>query len=495
MPEAVLLPYQQAWLADQAEVKVWEKSRRIGASWCDAADSVLTAATEPAEGGMDCWYIGYSKDMAEEYIRDVAWWAKRLHGVVLEIHQETIREIIEDEKRDILAFRVAFASGYRVTALSSRPTNLRGKQGKVIIDEAAFHPDLEGLLEAALALLMWGGRVHVLSTHYGQENPFNELILEIRAGKRPYSLHRTTFDDALAAGLYKRICQRQGITWTPEAQAEWRAKMRAFYGDKAAQELDCIPRPSSGAWLSRALIEPCMDPALPVLRWTPPAADFVDWPLDRAAREVRDWCEARLLPLLDTLPPDCRHYFGLDFGRSGDLTVLWPLTQHQDLSLATPFVVEMRDAPFRTQEQILFYLANRLPRFSGGALDARGNGQALAEFARQRYGPGLIQEVMLSLGWYREHMPRLKAGLEDRILTMPRDESILDDLRGLRLVQGVAKPPETRGAADQTGQRHCDAGVALALAMFAAATIAPPAPWEVVRQPRTYLQRLTRGYD
>ena len=35
---AVLLPYQQRWLVDPSPVKVWEKSRRIGASWGDAAD-------------------------------------------------------------------------------------------------------------------------------------------------------------------------------------------------------------------------------------------------------------------------------------------------------------------------------------------------------------------------------------------------------------------------------------------------------------------------
>ena len=93
--------------------------------------------------------------------------------------------------------------------------------------------------------------------------------------------------------------------------------------------------------------------------------------------------------------------------------------------------MELRDAPFRTQEQILFYLVDRLPRFSGGALDARGNGQALAEFARQRYGPELIAEVMLSQGWYRENMPRLKAAFEDRTWAIPQERSGAGRLPGL----------------------------------------------------------------
>ena len=60
----VLLPYQQAWCADQSPVKLCEKSRRIGLSWGEAADTALLAASAK---GMDAWYIGYNKDMALEF--------------------------------------------------------------------------------------------------------------------------------------------------------------------------------------------------------------------------------------------------------------------------------------------------------------------------------------------------------------------------------------------------------------------------------------------
>jgi phage FluMu gp28-like protein len=160
-------------------------------------------------------------------------------------------------------------------------------------------------------------------------------------------------------------------------------------------------------------------------------------------------------------------YLGVDFARSGDLTVFWLLEQQQDLKLDTPLVVELKNVPFEQQKQALFWLIDRLPRFGAGALDARGNGQYLAEVAQQRYGAGRIAQVMLSADWYRDNMPRLKAHLEDGTLSLLKDSDILDDLRAVRMDKGIAKVP------DRTGQqgRHGDAAVALALAIHAASQL------------------------
>lgn len=105
---------------------------------------------------------------------------------------------------------------------------MRGKQGFVLIDEAAFHDDLAEVLKAAFALLIWGGKVLILSTHDGEDNPFNELINDIRAGKKPYKLLRCTFDDALKDGLYQRICKKTGKEWSADAERKWRQDIIDF---------------------------------------------------------------------------------------------------------------------------------------------------------------------------------------------------------------------------------------------------------------------------
>lgn len=118
-----------------------------------------------------------------------------------------------------------------------------------------------------------------------------------------------------------------------------------------------------------------------------------------------------------------------------------------------------------------FYIAGRLPRFVAGAMDARGNGQYLAEQAQIRYGQR-IEQVMLSVEWYRDNMPRYKAAFEDSTIEIPKDADILADHRAFVMDKGVARIPDRRERGE-TGMRHGDAGIAGALAYYAS-TLDPP---------------------
>lgn len=458
---AAFLPYQQRWVADDSAFKVAEKSRRTGLTWAEAGDDVLIAG---AGGGMNVYYIGYNMDMAIEYIEACAMWARVFDQAASAIEEG--EELFRDGQADkaIKTYTIRFASGFRIVALSSRPANLRGKQGVVVIDEAAFHNDLDELLKAAIALLMWGGKVRVISTHNGTDNPFNQLIEDIRAGKRSGSIHRIGFQEALAEGLYQRVCLRQGKPWSQQAQDEWAAAIRKTYGDAAEEELDVVPSQGSGAWLSGVLIEARMV-AAPVLRYACPAG-FEKEPDWARAQAIQNWLDEDVAPHLAALDPELESVLGEDFGRSGDLTVIAPAQIGTDLTRRVPCVLELRNMPHRQQEQILRFVIDRLPRFVKGAVDARGNGHAVAEFLAQKYGYGRIELVMLSESWYREQMPPLKAAFQDGAIAIPRDAGLAQDLRMIKLVNGVARVPDRR-TQDAGGQRHGDAAIALALMHFA----------------------------
>lgn len=183
--------------------------------------------------------------MTEQYVLDVAFWAKAFNAATAPIEQY----VLHDEDEDILVYRVRFASGHKVVALSSNPSNLRAKKGNVVIDEAAFHPNLKELLKAAMATLMWGFEVRVISTHNGVNNDFNHLCEDIRSGKLDYSLHTVTLASAMADGLFKRICLVNGEEWTVEKEFAWYAQLYRDYGIGADEELGCIPLDVRGGGL------------------------------------------------------------------------------------------------------------------------------------------------------------------------------------------------------------------------------------------------------
>ncbi len=348
-PSDLLLPYQKKWIADDSTLKIAEKSRRTGLTWAEAADAVLCAAAAKLAGGSNHFYVGSNKEMAIEFIDACAMWAKSFNKAAGEIKEE----IFEDEDKDILTFNIYFSSGFKIQALSSRPSNLRGRQGNVTIDEAAFHEQLGEVLKAALALTMWGSQVRLISTHNGWDNLFNELIQDSRASKNDYSLHRVTLDDACEQGLYKRICQINKKTWSPETEVDWVAgllKNTATLED-AQEEYFCVPKQGGGAYLSRALIESCMIDA-PVLRYEG-SAEFNAWSEPQRRAEINDWINEYLSPVLKTLNDKQRHVVGEDFGRSVDLTVFAPMAIEQRLQRRVPFMIELRNVPFKQQEQIL----------------------------------------------------------------------------------------------------------------------------------------------
>jgi len=466
----VLLGYQKQGLRSTSThpVTLWEKSRRIGATWGIGADAVLTSAAQRGQGGMDTLYIGYNLDMAREFIDVCAMWARAFNQAITDAGVEEF--IFEDRDEagtnEIQAFRIRFASGFEIVALSSKPRSLRGRQGYVIIDEAAFHDDLDAMMQAALALLIWGGKVLVISTHYGEDNAFNKLIQEARGGRKPYNVVRTTFDDALNDGLYQRICLVQGKPWSVEAEAKWRADTIAFYGEAADEELFCIPSKGGGIYLPRALIEARMVSGLPVFRLERNAA-FTGLPKAQREDDIAKWCEETLEAPLKGLDKARQHAFGEDFGRVSDLTDIVPIEIGRTLKRTVPFVVELRNVPFEQQRQVLFYICDRLPRLAGGMMDATGNGAYLAEVAAQRYGMHRVVQVKATAAWYLENFPPLKSAFEDAAILIPADDELAGDLNLVRTFGGIPQIPPLRTKGADGKKRHGDFAVGLCMAYAA----------------------------
>lgn len=489
-----LLPYQQRWIADRSRVKIYEKSRRIGATWAEAADAVLTAAQT---GGIDVYYISYNLDVSREFIHTCAEWARTLQCAASAVEEEIIR----DEDEAIQTYRITFTSGRRIIGLPSRATTLRGKQGRVVIDEAAFIDDINEVMKSALALLMWRGDVRILSTHNGEESAFNDLLKEARAGKRPFSVHKTTIDDAVADGLYRRILERNGEldTWTPEREREWLADLVKTYGDGAAEELHCIPSRTGRLYFPRAMVERAMSTAIPVLCWEC-APEFTYLPEEQRRAACAEWIGAYLEPVLaehrqahagEERPPSC--YIGQDVGRTGDLSVISAAAETASLGLWSIVQVELRGVPFQQQKQILDHVIDGVIRFAGAAIDARGNGQMLAELVAQDRGPAYVHEVMATRATYAEYLPRYRGLLEDERYRLPQHSDILDDHRVVTLDRGVPVISERTGAPGR--KRHGDSVISGMLVVVAQRNDDGYQPAEYEAAPGVTGQDRWRGID
>jgi phage FluMu gp28-like protein len=433
-PELPQLPLGDLLLAYQGRSIKWlettgllviEKSRRIGLTWGMAAHAALTAGSNKSAGGMHVWYMGTEMEMAREFIDAVAMWAVAF-GQAAENEGEVV---LEDPDGDIQAFRVRFSSGFRVTAIPSLPRALRGRQGLVIIDEAAFHKSIGEVLKAALALLIWGGKVVVISTHDGVDNPFNALIEDIKVGKRKGVVGKITFADALADGLYERIMLVRGLPANDNNKADWEADIRAFYGDGAEEELDCIPASGGGAWIDPADMTACEHPdaGKPALY------------------------QGGLV------------YIGRDVARRKDFAVIWAFEEINGI-LWLRERYEVTNTKFSIQAAAFDDMFKRY-RVASAWVDQTGMGEAVVEAAQDQHGETRVQGVLFTPPNKLDLATALRDRFEAGTIRIPKEDAeIRADLRGIKRA-GVG-----RGALAEAGDVHPDRFWAAALACRAADT-------------------------
>jgi phage FluMu gp28-like protein len=418
-----------------------EKSRRIGLTWALAAAAVLKAAAQSSAGGMNAWYMGYDLEMAREFIDVCAMWA-RAFGIAAEDADE---EVLEGDGEKVQAFRLRFASGFKIVALPSVPRALRGKQGLVIIDEAAFHKDLAEVLKAAVALLMWGGQVVVLSTHDGVANPFNLLLDDIRAGRRKGVVKTITFDDAIADGLYERVRLTAEIKGRDIAsKADWIADIRDTYGDDAEEELDCVPKAGSGSWLDPTSLTGCEHP-------------------DAGRPELY---AGGLV------------YIGRDVARRRDLSVIHAYELVGD-------VLWLRDrwtaraATFRAQDDA-FDAIWKSRRVASAWIDQTGMGEKVVEDLQLKYGSTRIHGELLTGPNRLDLATALRDRVESCTIRIPPLPELRTDFRAIKKQGGVQG--SIRLVDD--GDVHADEFWAAALAMRAADTPYQEYAYRPVRPPR-----------
>lgn len=452
MKSPYFFPYQIAWLQDRSRVKIWEKSRRIGATYVQSYEDVRDCVNK----AVPCvWFSSADETAGREYIKYCEMWAK-LHNAAA----RSLGEVVIDEKHGIKGLVIEFRNGTRITALTSNPKAFRSKGGKVVLDEFAHHDDADEMWKAAKPSATWGFPIRILSTHNGTASRFNRFIESIRRGRLAWSLHTVTLHQAVADGLADKIL---GRPLTEAERAAWIEEQRRDCDDEDAwqQEYCVVATDTASSFLPYDLIRPC---------------EFKDCLLP----------DKRQLP---GLPGNL--YLGFDVARKKDLAVITILQRYGGL-LWLRWMDVMPKTRFRVMRETLYWHMKNLPLLRRVCIDQTGIGMQLAEEAREDFGKYRVEPITFTAPVKEEMAYKLRPYFEDVSIRIPDLTDLREDLHSVKKL--TTRSGHIRLDADAGENGHADRFWSLALASYAISnkTDSPP---PVGSAPAAAGSRLLKGYE
>lgn len=440
-PEAIFLPYQAAWIRDEARLKLIEKGRQIGLSWATAYATVSRTALAGAR--FDQWVSSRDDIQAQLFLEDCKLWAGNLDIAARDLGEQVI-----DAKDRQTAYVLRFTNGRRINSMSSNPNAQAGKRGGRVLDEFALHPDPRKLWTIAYPGITWGGALEVISTHRGSHNYFNQLVREIREQGNPkgISLHTVTLQDALDQGFLWKLQQA-----LPKEDARQAMDEAAYYDFVKSGTVD------EESFLQEYMCRPADDDAA-----------FLEYNLISSAEYPQDsnW----------TATEGGELYLGVDIGRKHDLTVLWVLELLGDV-FYTRHVECLKNMPKAEQEKVIWPWIERCNRT---AIDASGLGIGWTDDAQTRFGTYKVEGVSFTTKSKEALAYPVRGAMEDRKLRIPYDGAIRSDLRSV--TKQVTAAGNIRFTAERTVDGHADRFWALALAIHAGSD-GGAAPWRPMMDP------------
>lgn len=412
-----LLPYQRAFLMDDARYRCVLKARQIGFTYIIGLSVVLGLAA-----GRDQVIVSASEDQARLVMGHVRAHAEKLG---LEIDADTDRQI-----------RI---NGSTATALSTNWRTAQGYTGDVWFDEFAWAPRPDALWGAIVpAITRVGGRVTVCSTPWVPGNLFWKIATNHQGKYAHFTRAQISIHDAI----------RQGMP-VPGGLEELRLN---FDAATWAMFYECQWAEEEGALLPWALLDELASDG--------PAAT------GKRRGEAPRYGRVRL---------------GIDLGRVADRTVIVVVGEAMDPvadAYTGKFRVlhweSLHQADFATQRSaieaaIARYLPERVD------IDRSGLGWQLAEELARAH-PG----VVVPRAFTAPMKERLALGLlrlaEQKRLAIPRDATLMASLHAVRRMP-AGQSIKYDAPRDASG--HGDAFWALALALDGATPVSRATEVEV----------------
>ena len=410
---ALLYPYQRRWIDDSARFKVGMWSRQTGKTFAATLEIVRDVLAARAVGRVSPWLI---LSRGERQAREAMRAGVRRHALAFGLaaaRRPSLREFdLRAGGRVWRAHEWDAGGGNLVTALPANPDTARGYSRNVYLDEFALHRDSREIWAALYPTVTRGWRIRVTSTPRDERGKFHELMTSAPG----WSRHVVTIHDAVADGLpVDPEALRRGLgdpeLWRREYECEWGA------GDDG--------------WLSRGLVDACVDAA------AGDPARFADGPA----------------------------FIGVDQAIRRHLWVAWALEIVGDVAW-TREVRVLRGGTFAQRDDALAAMVTRF-RPVRVAADRTGLGEKPVEDWKRRFGADRVEGVAFTPARRLDLATALRERVEQRRLRLPPDAATRRDLLSVRAAAGPTGAP--RLVADGSGDGHADRFWAAALACAAVA--------------------------
>ncbi len=238
MESRYFIPYQIRWIRDDHQLRLGEKSFRIGFTFCDGFKNVRKRLRFAKRD-----YLFASKDYASalEYMQICQQFCEAYNVARNIISKGEMEEEIPQHDRDgkrtaftetIKVAYIKFDNGSHIRAFSSSPNAMLVFGGDVGLDEFPRHSRDQELYDVAQARITWGYDLAMWGSHKGNTSLFWQKAQLARKGLGGWSHHLITIEDAVREGLVEKINQTRGTNFTREgflADCRNRAGSEATY--------------------------------------------------------------------------------------------------------------------------------------------------------------------------------------------------------------------------------------------------------------------------
>ena len=430
----VLFPYQINWIGDDSKLAVWEKGKRTGGTFAEALSSILYSIRY----NENVWFSSTDALNGKLFIQSCVEWAEIIN-IILGCDWIDTRHAQRES--------LTLPNGKRITSLSSNPKVLRGKEGRIILDEFAFHQDQEELFRAAQSAINRRPyhQLRVISTHNGPATEFANLLT-----KPEWSKHRTTLQDACDAGYALRFATDYHHLGSPEliaaAYIDY-VRRTCLSLDHFNQEYMCSPMSA------RSLIS-----------------------IETYNRLVLQGPEFAVLRTLDSNRRYRPLFVGIDVGLTNDYTVVWVTEQLENKEATIPCemydyrtvcVLPIHNTNIPTQYEMMRPIIYH-PDVQAIAIDIGTIGHTLFDMMDS------ANKIVLPISFHNN----MKAELAERVngftqrdrISLPDDPEIRTDILSMQRI------PTKNGCRydGKTKTTHCDYFWAAALSLHAAASAPVP---------------------